>query len=221
MVKTRPSTATLPTMPITAHRGVSSFYVASAQGGTGKSTIALGLLHLLAASAARVGVFKPVVRSTDEVDDLLDLLVEQGTATVDDFGQLRGVTHERVDDDPEAALSEIVAGYHELAQQCDAVVVIGSDHTDVFNPSALTFDARIAANLEATVLLVVNGHDRNAETITQIAQRCLTDVVPKYDTSCMISRARSSVIPLCARSRAYSAPNLASSSLVAGSSTCA
>jgi phosphate acetyltransferase len=180
MVKAHPSSAALPTMPITAHRGVSSIYIASAQGGTGKSTIALGLLHLLAASAARVGVFKPVVRSTDEVDDLLDLLVEQATATVDDFGQLRGVTHERVDEDPEAALSEIVAGYHELARRCDAVVVIGSDHTDVFNPSALTFDARIAANLEAPVLLAVNGHDRNAETITQIAQRCLTEVAAAH-----------------------------------------
>ena len=41
---------------------------------TGKSTIALGLVHLLAASPARVGVFKPIVRSTDEPDDFLELL---------------------------------------------------------------------------------------------------------------------------------------------------
>jgi phosphate acetyltransferase len=91
---------------------VSSIYIASAEGGTGKSTIALGLLHLLAASPARVGVFKPIVRSADEPDDLLDLLLEHGTATFDDQAQVRGVTYGRVDEDPEAALSEIVAGYH-------------------------------------------------------------------------------------------------------------
>lgn len=175
MVKT-PSTAVLPTMPVTAHSVVSSIYIASAESGTGKSTIALGLLHLLAASPARVGVFKPIVGSSDETDYLLDLLLEHTTVSFDDYGQVRGVTYERVDEDPEAALSEIVARYHELARQCDAVVVIGSDYTGVFNPTALTFDARVAANLGAPVLLALNGHDRNTESITQIAQRCLTEV---------------------------------------------
>lgn len=176
MVETRSSTAALPTMPDSAPGGVSSIYIASAEGGTGKSTIALGLLHLLAASGARVGVFKPIVRSADEPDDLLDLLLEHATATFDDRGQVRGVTYGRVDEDPEAALSEIVAGYHELASQCDVVVVIGSDYTGVFNPTALTLNARIAANLGAPVLLALNGHDRNTESITQIAQRCLTEL---------------------------------------------
>ena len=175
MVKT-PSTAVLPTMPVTAHSVVSSIYIASAESGTGKSTIALGLVHLLAASPARVGVFKPIVGSSDETDYLLDLLLEHTTVSFDDYSQVRGVTYERVDEDPEAALSEIVARYHELAGQCDAVVVIGSDYTGVFNPTALTFDARVAANLGAPVLLALNGHDRNTESITQIAQRCLTEV---------------------------------------------
>ena len=176
MVKTRPSTAVLPTIPVTAHSGVSSIYIASAESGTGKSTIALGLLHLLAASPARVGVFKPIVGSSDETDYLLDLLLEHTTVSFDDYGQVRGVTYERVDEDPEAALSEIVARYHELARQCDAVIVIGSDYTGVFNPTALTYDARVAANLGAPVLLALNGHDRNTESITQIAQRCLTEL---------------------------------------------
>ena len=38
-------------------------------------------------------------------------------------------------------------------EQCDAVVVIGSDYTDVVNPSELSFNARIAVNLGAPVLL--------------------------------------------------------------------
>jgi phosphate acetyltransferase len=176
MVENRPSTATLRTMPATERGGVSSIYIASAASGAGKSVIALGLLHLLAASAARVGVFKPIVRSPGEADELLNLLLEQATATCDDHGQLRGVTYERVDEDPEAALGEIVAKYHEVARRCDAVVIIGSDYTDVFDPSALTFNARIAANLGAPVLLAVNGRDRSAESITQIAQRCLTQL---------------------------------------------
>ena len=80
MVKAQPTTDTLPEMPLVATSSVSSIYIASSEGGTGKSTIALGLLHLLAASAARVGVFRPIVRSTGEDDDLLELLLAHATA---------------------------------------------------------------------------------------------------------------------------------------------
>ncbi|MDY6811579.1 MAG: AAA family ATPase, partial [Actinomycetota bacterium] len=37
-----------------------SIYLASAEGDTGKSTIALGLLSLLSARGGRVGVFRPI-----------------------------------------------------------------------------------------------------------------------------------------------------------------
>jgi phosphate acetyltransferase len=154
----------------------SSIYVASAESDTGKATIALGLLYLLAASAARVGVFRPIVRSTDEADHLLELMLEHATATLDSHAQCLGVTYDQVHEDPDAALSEIVVRYHEVASRCDAVVVVGSDYTDVVNPSVLTFNARIAVNLGAPVLLAINGHERSPETITDIAQRCLTEV---------------------------------------------
>ena len=62
MVKTDPGTAALAAMPSDATTSASSIYLASAESDTGKSAIALGLLHLLAASAARVGVFRPIVR---------------------------------------------------------------------------------------------------------------------------------------------------------------
>jgi len=60
------------------------------------------------------------------------------------------------------------------------VVVVGSDYTDVVNPNALSFNARIAVNLEAPVLLAINGHDRNPQTITQNAQRCLTEIAAAH-----------------------------------------
>src|ERR1700744_737346 len=171
MVKTDPGTGTLATMPSGATTRVSIIYLASAEVDTGKSAIALGLLPLLPASAARVGVFRPIVRSTKETDYLLELLLEHVTATLDSYDQCVGVTYERVQEDPDGALSEIVADYHEVARHCDAVVVVGSDYSDVVHPSVLTFNARIAASLGAPVLLAINGHDRRPETITQIAQR--------------------------------------------------
>ncbi|MEO6793495.1 MAG: phosphate acetyltransferase [Mycobacterium sp.] len=154
----------------------SSIYLAAAEGGTGKSVIALGLLHLLAASSARVGVFRPVVRSLDKPDDQLELLLAHATAKLDDHSGCRGVTYQQVYADREAALGEIVARFHDVARQCDTVLVVGSDYTDVVNPSELSFNARIAVNLGAPLVLAINGHNRGAQAIAEITARCLADV---------------------------------------------
>lgn len=156
--------------------GTSSIYLAAAEGGTGKMVIALGLLHLLAASSARVGVFRPVVRSPDERDEQLELLLAHATATIDDHRACLGVTYQQVYTDREAALGEIVARFHEVARHCDAVLVVGSDYTDVVNPSELSFNARVAVNLGAPVVLAVNGHNRDPQAVAEISARCLAEI---------------------------------------------
>ena len=52
-----------------------SIYITSAEGNTGKSTIALGVLDTLLHSIERVGVFRPIARSTHEPDYVLELLL--------------------------------------------------------------------------------------------------------------------------------------------------
>ncbi|GFG68575.1 phosphate acetyltransferase [Mycolicibacter senuensis] len=153
----------------------SSIYLAAAEGGTGKAVIALGLLDLLAASSARVGVFRPIVRSLDGPDEQLELLLAHATATIDDDGSCRGVTYQQVYADREAALGEIVTRFHDVARRCDTVLVVGSDYSDVVNPSELTFNARIAVNLGAPLVLAINGHHRDAADIGEITARCLAE----------------------------------------------
>ncbi|MHA4851493.1 phosphate acetyltransferase [Rhodococcus sp. MSC1_016] len=153
----------------------SSIYIASPEGDTGKSTIALGVLQMLCASAARVGVFRPIARSTEETDYILELLLEHTTADVG-YEQSLGVTYEHVHADPDGALSEIVARYHTMAEQCDAVVVIGSDYTDVASPSELGYNARIAVNLGAPVLLALRGARRSPDEVAQLAALCIGEL---------------------------------------------
>ena len=53
----------------------SSIYIAAPEGNTGKSAIALGILHRLTATVARVGVFRPITRvSGDGRDYLISVL---------------------------------------------------------------------------------------------------------------------------------------------------
>ncbi|MFD4368541.1 phosphate acetyltransferase [Rhodococcus sp. NPDC058521] len=167
-------------MPAASVNGtVSSVYIASPEGDTGKSTIALGVLQMLCASAARVGVFRPIARSTDEPDYILELLLEQTTADLS-YEQTVGVSYEQVHADPEGALSEIVSKYHEVADHCDAVVIVGSDYTDVGSPSELGFNARIAVNLGSPVLLALRGARRTPDEVAQLAQMCAGELATHH-----------------------------------------
>jgi len=134
-----------------------SIYICSAEGNTGKSTVALGVLETLTRRVTRVGVFRPVARSTDERDYVLDLLLAHEAVVQLDYEEAVGVVYDDVHADPEAALATIVRRFKSIEAKCDAVVVLGTDYTDVGSPTELWFNARIAANLGVPVLLVLGG----------------------------------------------------------------
>lgn len=154
----------------------SSIYIASPEGDTGKSTVALGVMHRLAASVARVGVFRPIARSGESVDYILELLLEQSTADIA-YEDCLGVSYHDVHQDPDAAIAQIVDRYHAVAERCDAVVIVGSDYTDVASPSELGTNARIAVNLGAPVLLTIKGFDRTPDDeVAALAEVCLGEL---------------------------------------------
>jgi BioD-like N-terminal domain of phosphotransacetylase len=140
----------------------SGVLVAGAEGHSGKSTIALGLIDALAGTVERVGVFRPVVRDGAERDYVLELLVSHDAIEFD-YDDCAGVSYGDVQRDDDQALSTIVEKYRRLQKRCDSIVVLGSDYTDVGNPAELEFNARVAANLGVPVLLVVTGRDPEAE----------------------------------------------------------
>ncbi|MDX1885509.1 phosphate acetyltransferase [Mycolicibacterium sp. 120270] len=152
-----------------------AIYIASPEGDTGKSTIALGIMHRLAATVARVGVFRPITRLGEDRDYILDLLLAQTTAGLS-YEQCVGVSYQQLHDDPDAAIADIVARYHEVAEHCDAVVIVGSDYTDVTTPSELDTNARIAANLGAPVVLAVKAKDRTPTEVAQMVELCLIEI---------------------------------------------
>jgi phosphate acetyltransferase len=150
-------------------------YIASAEGHTGKSSIALGVLDTLTREVGRVGVFRPISRSTTEPDYVLELLLSHSNVDLP-YEDCIGVSYDRVHSDPDAALTDIVSRFAAVERLCDAVVIVGSDYTDVGSPTELSFNARIAANLGAPVLLVLGGRrsdgngNRTPAAMRQIAE---------------------------------------------------
>lgn len=146
-----------------------TIYIASPEGDTGKSAVALGLVDLLTRTVQRVGVFRPVARSTDVHDYVLELLLAHDGVDIA-YDDAVGVSYDQVIADPEAALAKIVQRFHEVERRCDAVVVVGSDYTDVAGATELAFNARIAANLGAPTVLVVSGRNRTPEQVHDVAE---------------------------------------------------
>lgn len=144
-----------------------SIYITSAEGHSGKSTVALGVLDALSHATPRVGVFRAIARSTIERDYVLEMLLDHDGVDLA-YDDCFGVTYDDVRHDPDAALATIVERYKAVEAQCDAVVILGSDYTDVGSPAELAYNARIAANLGAPVLLVLGG--RSAQNQTQPEQ---------------------------------------------------
>ncbi|BEH75011.1 MULTISPECIES: phosphate acetyltransferase [Mycobacterium] len=159
--------------------GATGIYIAAPEPESGKSTIALGILHRLAATVAKVGVFRPITRRGERRDYILELLLEQTTAGLS-YEQCVGVTYQQLHDDLEAAIADIVAAYHAMADACDAVVIVGSDYTDVTTPTELSVNARIAVDLGAPVLLAVSAKGRDADQVSGVVAVCLAELAAQH-----------------------------------------
>ena len=163
-----------------------SIYITSTEGLSGKSTIVLGVIDALTRVSPKVGVFRAIARSTVERDYVLEMLLDHVGVELK-YDECIGVTYDDVRRDADAALSKIVERYKAVEAKCDAVVVVGSDFTDVGSTSELGYNARIAANLGAPVLLVLNGRAgegdrlgvsiaRTPEQLAQVTELAVTEV---------------------------------------------
>ncbi|MEV0618916.1 phosphate acetyltransferase [Nonomuraea sp. NPDC050404] len=138
-------------------------YVAAGEARSNKATVALGLVELLSRQVETVGVFRPVVRAGRQ-DALIDTIRSRFQLALP-YEACAGVTYDEVHTDVERAAGDVVARYRALAARCDAVVVIGTDYTDVGAPTEFGFNARLAADLGTPVINVVSGRERTASQV--------------------------------------------------------
>jgi phosphate acetyltransferase len=136
--------------------------------------VALGMIEALTRTVGSVGVLRPVVPS-EHPDEITNILISQ-PGVEQTYEQAIGVTYNEVLHDPDAALHTLVEKHAQLRERFGAVVIVGSDYTDVKTPTELTFNARVAANLNAPVIAVVSGRERTPEQIRSVAEGALTEL---------------------------------------------
>ena len=154
-----------------------SVYVASPEGLTGKSAVALGLLDALVREVGSVGVFRPLttVGASGETDLVVDLLVSQ-PGIKQTYQEALGVTYDAARENTDEALHEIVERFGRLAERFEVIVVVGSDYADVATGTELSFNAKVAANLGSPVVLVVHGRARTPDQIRAAADSAITEL---------------------------------------------
>src|SRR4029077_15618769 len=91
-----------------------------------------------------------------------------------------GVDYQRLHEDPDGAIADIVDRYHQVAEKCDAVLIVGSDYTDVASPSELSVNARIAVNLGAPVVLAGRAADRPPDDVAHVVELCLAELAGQH-----------------------------------------
>lgn len=138
-------------------------YISAMTPGSGKSLVTLGLADMLLRHADRIGFFRPIVEGQEPAQDPMVRLMQRKfnlTAETSRGGltrrQLRAllVAGERGEVD-----ARCLTIYNEVAAQCDVVIIEGTDLAG--HDVALEFDlnARLANNLGAVVLAVVNARE--------------------------------------------------------------
>jgi len=156
-----------------------SLMIISPEGNSGKATTALGVIDLLIRQGLKVGVYRPVFRETEKApgshDETLEMLLEHANSPLT-YDEACGVTYDSIHENPDEAMAQIVAKYHEIAPKVDVLVVLGTDYTDVSSSTELNINARIAANLGAPVLLVVSGLGRTDEAANATAAMALSEL---------------------------------------------
>jgi phosphate acetyltransferase len=140
-------------------------YVSATDASSGKSAVALGVMEMMVKKVGHVGFFRPIIagdrRGTEPDNDLalitshfrLDLPYEQAFAyTSREAAELirAGKTS--------ALLDGILAKYNAVAARFDFVVCEGSDFEGDTSAFEFNINAEIARNIDAPVLLVVDGH---------------------------------------------------------------
>ncbi|RLB54225.1 MAG: phosphate acetyltransferase [Deltaproteobacteria bacterium] len=140
----------------------SSILVTATERGSGKSTIALGLVHLLESSLAKVGYFKPIGRRDDLGSDPDVRLMKDALGLDFSLEEMAPVTMGEVQEalsrgTYDQLLDTILEAYERIADKCDFVICEGTDYFGAMAAFEFDINADISRNLSSPVLLVTQG----------------------------------------------------------------
>ena len=143
-----------------------SVYISTAEPGSGKIMLALGLAELALRQTTRVAFYRPVIQAPNvgDRDEDIDLILRhfQLPQTYEEsFAWYLQELQERLGNhDEDAVIERIIERYKYLEGQYDFILIEGTDFLGHVSALEIDLNAWIAHNLSSPVLLVGNARGR-------------------------------------------------------------
>lgn len=150
-----------------------SLYIAANAPRSGKSLIALGFMELLSRRVERLGFFRPVIRQTGGGPDNDIELMRKRYQLQGPYESFYGITSDEAtqlitEGKSQELLTRVFARYKEFERNCDFVLCEGSDLTGLAVSLEFNFNAKLANQIDAPVLVVANGQDKPFNEATRL-----------------------------------------------------
>lgn len=146
-----------------------SIYLSTIEAGSGKAIAALGIMEFALRKTTRVGFFRPVIQEPKpgKWDEDIDLILRHfwlpqpyEASFAWHQNQVNALLSEdRLDE----ILDKIIRCYKKLEQQCDFILVEGTDFLGDMSALEFDFNCDIAKNLSCPVLMVGNAGSHDVE----------------------------------------------------------
>ena len=147
-----------------------SITIISPEAANGRNVVAYGLVKALA-SRMKTTVVRPIACHKEM---LTSTLIAASSSPDLDPDVCRGTCPCKATSDEEQTRADALAAYDRVVAQTnpDMVLVVGSDHSKVFDPAIIQLNAAIAADLRSPVLLVVCTIGREPKQVMKTGQAC-------------------------------------------------
>ena len=151
-----------------------SVYIAGASAGSGKAAVILGFMEMLYAVNRRVGFFRPMVATGPLDDNLTSLIRDRYDLPFPPemlYGCTATVARKLIGGGQyDEFLKLILDKYKRLEDECDLVVVSGTDFRGLVPSLEFDFNADLANNLGCALVVVVRGFGRRPNEAVQALQ---------------------------------------------------
>lgn len=151
-----------------------TIFIASAEPGSGKSVITLGLVNMLLCKTQKVGFFKPVVNTVagQKKDTHIQTVLEYFKLPVpyeEAFAFTRQEAMQYIENESRGEMIDtIINKFKRIEEQYDFTVLEGSDFTTEGVAFEFELNVLIAKNLGCPALLVISGENKtNAQIVNE------------------------------------------------------
>lgn len=170
--------------PLHGERSTDRLYLFSPEGGAGRDVVAVGLLKSLSTKFDSPSIFRPASAHGENTTDLFLAAArtfEKTAGANENHAEHVGVKPREIRENLADARLDIVTRFYESSdlKKSDYALIVGSDYTPVAYPGKMVNNSLIAADLQSSAVVAVEGTGRTAYEVAETIKASVNAVEEK------------------------------------------